>query len=180
MCMFVCLNSHLNSLLQSRPDSWLADGYKEINILWLHKAAYHSTQRKTFFLQPLGGLQEPSPDTNQCSFAPVSANWSTNLSTDRRRRSEELWSSGSPGLRRTATGRSSMLWFKRYVQKDQSLMDAHTHTHTDGNEWMMMLMLHPQYGDSTHTLIEYLGPYKGLFLPGYKEPLFKDPLPSTL
>uniref|UniRef100_A0A3Q3W5I3 4-hydroxyphenylpyruvate dioxygenase n=1 Tax=Mola mola TaxID=94237 RepID=A0A3Q3W5I3_MOLML len=27
------------------------------------------------------------------------------------------------------------------------------------------------YGDSTHTLIEYLGPYKGLFLPGYKEPL---------
>ncbi|XP_064208295.1 4-hydroxyphenylpyruvate dioxygenase [Anguilla rostrata] len=31
------------------------------------------------------------------------------------------------------------------------------------------------YGDTTHTLIEYLGPYKGLFLPGYKEPLFKDP-----
>lgn len=32
------------------------------------------------------------------------------------------------------------------------------------------------YGDTTHTLIEYLGPYKGLFLPGYKESLFKDPL----
>ncbi|KAI4886329.1 hypothetical protein NFI96_012232 [Prochilodus magdalenae] len=32
------------------------------------------------------------------------------------------------------------------------------------------------YGDTTHTLIEYLGSYKGLFLPGYKEPLFKDPL----
>ncbi|XP_046876931.1 4-hydroxyphenylpyruvate dioxygenase [Hypomesus transpacificus] len=32
------------------------------------------------------------------------------------------------------------------------------------------------YGDTTHTLVEYLGPYKGLFLPGYKEPLFKDPL----
>lgn len=32
------------------------------------------------------------------------------------------------------------------------------------------------YGDTTHTFIEYLGPYKGLFLPGYREPLFKDPL----
>ncbi|XP_004076648.1 4-hydroxyphenylpyruvate dioxygenase [Oryzias latipes] len=32
------------------------------------------------------------------------------------------------------------------------------------------------YGDTTHTLIEYLGPYKGLFLPDYKEPLFRDPL----
>ncbi|XP_012678263.1 4-hydroxyphenylpyruvate dioxygenase [Clupea harengus] len=32
------------------------------------------------------------------------------------------------------------------------------------------------YGDTTHTLIEYLTPYKGLFLPGYKEPLFRDPL----
>merc|ERR1712212_1293879 len=36
------------------------------------------------------------------------------------------------------------------------------------------------YGDTTHTLIEYLGPYKGLFLPGYREPLFKDPLLPTL
>ncbi|KAK1787886.1 hypothetical protein P4O66_016362 [Electrophorus voltai] len=32
------------------------------------------------------------------------------------------------------------------------------------------------YGNTTHTFIEYMGPYKGLFLPGYKEPLFKDPL----
>ncbi|XP_056140949.1 4-hydroxyphenylpyruvate dioxygenase [Lampris incognitus] len=32
------------------------------------------------------------------------------------------------------------------------------------------------YGDTTHTLVEYLGPYKGRFLPGYKEPLFRDPL----
>ncbi|KAE8287987.1 4-hydroxyphenylpyruvate dioxygenase [Larimichthys crocea] len=36
------------------------------------------------------------------------------------------------------------------------------------------------YGDTTHTFIEYLGPYKGLFLPGYKEPLFRDVLLSTL
>ncbi|XP_069366165.1 4-hydroxyphenylpyruvate dioxygenase [Paralichthys olivaceus] len=36
------------------------------------------------------------------------------------------------------------------------------------------------YGDTTHTLIEYLGPYKGLFLPGYREPLFRDPLSATL
>ncbi|KAM6970502.1 4-hydroxyphenylpyruvate dioxygenase [Aplochiton taeniatus] len=32
------------------------------------------------------------------------------------------------------------------------------------------------YGDTTHTFIEYLGPYTGLFLPGYKKPLFSDPL----
>lgn len=37
-----------------------------------------------------------------------------------------------------------------------------------------------QYGDTTHTLIEYLGPYKGLFLPGYKDTLFKDPLLAKL
>uniref|UniRef100_A0A8C5HC94 4-hydroxyphenylpyruvate dioxygenase n=1 Tax=Gouania willdenowi TaxID=441366 RepID=A0A8C5HC94_GOUWI len=36
------------------------------------------------------------------------------------------------------------------------------------------------YGDTTHTLVEYLGPYKGLFLPGYKEPLFRDPLLANL
>ncbi|KAI7813180.1 4-hydroxyphenylpyruvate dioxygenase [Triplophysa rosa] len=32
------------------------------------------------------------------------------------------------------------------------------------------------YGDTTHTFVEYMGPYKGLFLPGYHEPLFRDPL----
>ncbi|KAI1233122.1 4-hydroxyphenylpyruvate dioxygenase, partial [Lamprotornis superbus] len=31
------------------------------------------------------------------------------------------------------------------------------------------------YGDTTHTLIEKIN-YKGLFLPGYHPPLFKDPL----
>ncbi|XP_061819279.1 4-hydroxyphenylpyruvate dioxygenase [Nerophis lumbriciformis] len=36
------------------------------------------------------------------------------------------------------------------------------------------------YGDTTHTFIEYLGPYKGLFLPGYKQPLFKDPFLAKL
>ncbi|KAM9728016.1 4-hydroxyphenylpyruvate dioxygenase [Menidia menidia] len=36
------------------------------------------------------------------------------------------------------------------------------------------------YGDTTHTLIEYLGPYKGLFLPSYKEPMFRDPLLEKL
>ncbi|XP_061558714.1 4-hydroxyphenylpyruvate dioxygenase [Phycodurus eques] len=36
------------------------------------------------------------------------------------------------------------------------------------------------YGDTTHTFIEYLGPYKGLFLPGYKDPLFRDPLLAKL
>ncbi|XP_036845488.1 4-hydroxyphenylpyruvate dioxygenase [Oncorhynchus tshawytscha] len=30
------------------------------------------------------------------------------------------------------------------------------------------------YGDTTHTLIEYLSPYKGLFLPGYNAPVVKD------
>ncbi|KAL0994788.1 hypothetical protein UPYG_G00127170 [Umbra pygmaea] len=36
------------------------------------------------------------------------------------------------------------------------------------------------YGDTTHTLIEHMGPYKGLFLPGYTAPLNKDGLLSTL
>ncbi|XP_020658392.3 4-hydroxyphenylpyruvate dioxygenase [Pogona vitticeps] len=35
------------------------------------------------------------------------------------------------------------------------------------------------YGDTTHTLIEKLG-YKGLFLPGFEPPLFKDPLLKNL
>ncbi|KAL7834962.1 hypothetical protein SRHO_G00292090 [Serrasalmus rhombeus] len=36
------------------------------------------------------------------------------------------------------------------------------------------------YGDTTHTLVEYMGPYKGLFLPGYEKPLFKDQLLAKL
>ncbi|XP_026542576.1 4-hydroxyphenylpyruvate dioxygenase [Notechis scutatus] len=35
------------------------------------------------------------------------------------------------------------------------------------------------YGDTTHTLIEK-GNYKGLFLPGFEAPLFKDPLLKKL
>eukprot|EP00061_Rhincodon_typus_P016639 g44960.t1 len=36
------------------------------------------------------------------------------------------------------------------------------------------------YGDTTHTFVEYLEPYRGPFLPGFVEPLFKDPLLSKL
>lgn len=43
-----------------------------------------------------------------------------------------------------------------------------------------MQMPSPQYGDTTHTFVEYLGPYKGLFLPNYREPLFRDPLLAKL
>ena len=35
------------------------------------------------------------------------------------------------------------------------------------------------YGDTTHTFVERSG-YKGLFLPGYKDPLYKDLLLPTL
>ncbi|KAJ1093167.1 hypothetical protein NDU88_006274 [Pleurodeles waltl] len=35
------------------------------------------------------------------------------------------------------------------------------------------------YGDTTHTLVEMMD-YKGLFLPGYQPPLFKDPLLASL
>lgn len=51
------------------------------------------------------------------------------------------------------------------------------------SKWKRVFDTHlcfPQYGDTTHTLIEYLGPYTGLFLPGYKEPLYKDPLLAKL
>uniref|UniRef100_A0AAY4EMU7 4-hydroxyphenylpyruvate dioxygenase n=1 Tax=Denticeps clupeoides TaxID=299321 RepID=A0AAY4EMU7_9TELE len=36
------------------------------------------------------------------------------------------------------------------------------------------------YGDTTHTLIEYLSPYQGRFLPGYKEPMHRDGLLAKL
>ncbi|XP_068126145.1 4-hydroxyphenylpyruvate dioxygenase [Hyperolius riggenbachi] len=36
------------------------------------------------------------------------------------------------------------------------------------------------YGDTTHTLVEYLGPYQGEFLPGFKKPLFTDPVLGSL
>ncbi|KAM3933687.1 4-hydroxyphenylpyruvate dioxygenase [Leptodactylus fuscus] len=36
------------------------------------------------------------------------------------------------------------------------------------------------YGDTTHTLVEYLGPYQGVFLPGFKKPLHSDPVLSSL
>ena len=35
------------------------------------------------------------------------------------------------------------------------------------------------YGDTTHTFIERAG-YKGIFLPGYKDPLYKDLLLPSL
>ncbi|KAL2092156.1 hypothetical protein ACEWY4_011954 [Coilia grayii] len=35
------------------------------------------------------------------------------------------------------------------------------------------------YGDTTHTFVERMG-YSGLFLPGFKEPLFRDPLLDQL
>lgn len=59
-------------------------------------------------------------------------------------------------------------------------------THQTANECMIILLfwvffpLISQYGDTTHTLIEYLSPYKGLFLPGYREPLKQDPLLAKL
>lgn len=36
-----------------------------------------------------------------------------------------------------------------------------------------------QYGDTTHTFVERTG-YKGLFLPGFSPPLFRDPLLAKL
>ncbi|XP_069617548.1 4-hydroxyphenylpyruvate dioxygenase isoform X1 [Ranitomeya imitator] len=36
------------------------------------------------------------------------------------------------------------------------------------------------YGDTTHTLVEYLGPYQGVFLPGFTKPLYSDPLLPSL
>ncbi|TRY57217.1 hypothetical protein DNTS_003290 [Danionella cerebrum] len=36
------------------------------------------------------------------------------------------------------------------------------------------------YGDTTHTFVEHLGSYNGLFLPGFKKPLFRDPLLPNL
>lgn len=38
---------------------------------------------------------------------------------------------------------------------------------------------HPQYGDTTHTLVEKMN-YTGWFLPGFEAPAFVDPLLSKL
>uniref|UniRef100_A0A4W3ID23 4-hydroxyphenylpyruvate dioxygenase n=1 Tax=Callorhinchus milii TaxID=7868 RepID=A0A4W3ID23_CALMI len=37
-----------------------------------------------------------------------------------------------------------------------------------------------QFGDLTHTFVEYPSPYSGLFLPGFKKTYIKDPLLSKL
>ncbi|XP_035236129.1 4-hydroxyphenylpyruvate dioxygenase-like [Anguilla anguilla] len=44
--------------------------------------------------------------------------------------------------------------------------------------WVKLAVLQT-YGDTTHTLVERTE-YKGLFLPGFKAPLFKDPLLAKL
>ena len=36
-----------------------------------------------------------------------------------------------------------------------------------------------QYGDTTHTFIERVT-YNGIFLPGFREPMFEDKLLKTL
>ncbi|XP_059829135.1 4-hydroxyphenylpyruvate dioxygenase isoform X2 [Hypanus sabinus] len=50
----------------------------------------------------------------------------------------------------------------------------------EDNDGKVKFAILKTYGDTTHTLVEYLGPYRGLFLPGYKEPLYRDPLTPTL
>lgn len=66
--------------------------------------------------------------------------------------------------------------------RTEGVIHVKIHTHTVYLEMINILpsFFCPQYGDTTHTLIEYLSPYKGLFLPGYKEPLFRDPLLPNL
>lgn len=67
--------------------------------------------------------------------------------------------------------------------KSASVSHRHTHTvlYTYFKSWSLSWRCNAlQYGDTTHTFVEYMGPYKGLFLPGYKEPLFRDPLLAKL
>lgn len=72
------------------------------------------------------------------------------------------------------------------IQTVSGRMSPHPREGSVGTGWTQevppknrttMQLLPPlsQYGDTTHTLIEKLN-YKGLFLPGYHPPLFKDPL----
>ena len=44
---------------------------------------------------------------------------------------------------------------------------------------IFLLLSIVQYGDTTHTLVERTN-YKGIFLPGFKEPFVKDTLLPTL
>lgn len=52
-----------------------------------------------------------------------------------------------------------------------SFMDNSYHYCINGNLF--------QYGDTTHTFVER-GKYNGKFLPGFGEPIFKDPLLKQL
>lgn len=69
-----------------------------------------------------------------------------------------------------------------YGKVKYAVIQTVSHKHTNPSMCFNRNMLRSlvsyfsQYGDTTHTLVEYLTPYKGLFLPGYHEPLFKDPL----
>ncbi|MGH0147915.1 UNVERIFIED_CONTAM: hypothetical protein FKN15_011208, partial [Acipenser sinensis] len=62
-------------------------------------------------------------------------------------------------------------------------MGAHLVTHGDGVKDVAFTVKDcdflVQYGDTTHTLVERMD-YKGLFLPGFEAPLFRDPLLDTL
>uniref|UniRef100_A0A670JUY9 4-hydroxyphenylpyruvate dioxygenase n=1 Tax=Podarcis muralis TaxID=64176 RepID=A0A670JUY9_PODMU len=62
-------------------------------------------------------------------------------------------------------------------------MGAHLVTHGDGVKDVAFEVedcdFIVQYGDTTHTLIEKRG-YKGLFLPGFEPPIFRDPLLKRL
>ncbi len=85
------------------------------------------------------------------------------------------------GDRQRAVGRAG---FRRQSQirrnsdgKSARVLPRHTYTYIKRLSWRCDVL---QYGDTTHTFVEYMGPYKGLFLPGYKEPLFRDPLLTKL
>lgn len=66
----------------------------------------------------------------------------------------------------------------REVGRTLSLKGIHIWTWRWVNDHVFIFA--PQYGDTTHTLIEHLGPYNGLFLPGYKDPVYNDPLLTKL
>lgn len=75
----------------------------------------------------------------QLSSPPLAGNWPRHLhsSLSRQLRSVGLWSSRSPGWRKTATGGSSLLWFKRYARMGEGNALAGIHAETGDDSEIM-------------------------------------------
>ena len=73
-------------------------------------------------------------------------------------------------------GSVSVHWQKAVERGAKAVREPWEETDDSGTAIMASVQT---YGDTTHTFVERTT-YKGVFLPGYREPLFRDPLLEEL